>query len=456
MGVVDRDAGLIYVPDFVNNRVQVFDLDGNFVEKWGSAGNKPGQFVNPTVITLDADGNLWIGEASNGSGARVQKLDPHGNYLGAIGVDGELAGEPYRFTEAWGLAFDAQGNLFVCDYWTNTIIIFDPDLNKIGEIHDVPGAGPLNVPIGLTFDDAGYLYVVDGANNRVLKLETPAHRLIAIRTQPEAAVVSTTAASLYLPVRRFTTAAGRETLELGRRRTIIAIVTRSQVPDVGNRTGIEQWRKCEPTTSSSSAADRPAACWPTASPPTPIAPCSSSRPDPTTAPIPPIGRKSSCTPRPRRSNRTPGDCATPAAAPFCRRAKVLGGQSAVNACYWIRGSAADYDQWEALGNPGWGFEGLLPYFRKAESDPLGGPLHGTDGPVAIDREQNWSPGDAAWVEAAANLGLEEIVDINGAPEQFPSVGPAAKNLIEGVRASSVMSYLNPVRSRPNLTVRRKP
>ncbi len=138
---------------------------------------------------------------------------------------------------------------------------------------------------------------------------------------------------------------------------------------------------------------------------------------------------------------------------FLPRARVLGGQSAVNACYWIRGSAADYDAWEALGNPGWGFDGLLPYFRQAESDPLGGSLHGTDGPVPIFREQNWSPGDAAFVEAAANLGLEEIDDINGAPEQFPSVGPAAKNLIDSARASGVMTYLNPVRHRPNLTTR---
>ena len=103
----------------------------------------------------------------------MQKFDPHGNYLGVIGADGGLTGDSHRFTEVPGLTFDAQGNLFVCDYWTNTIVIFDPALNKIGEIHDVPGAGSLNVPIGLTFDDEGYVYVADGMNNRVLKLEIP-------------------------------------------------------------------------------------------------------------------------------------------------------------------------------------------------------------------------------------------------------------------------------------------
>jgi choline dehydrogenase len=61
------------------------------------------------------------------------------------------------------------------------------------------------------------------------------------------------------------------------------------------------------------------------------------------------------------------------------RARIVGGTSTINACVWLRGSAADYDGWAALGNPGWSFADLLPYFKRAETDPLGGPLHGTDG-----------------------------------------------------------------------------
>lgn len=138
---------------------------------------------------------------------------------------------------------------------------------------------------------------------------------------------------------------------------------------------------------------------------------------------------------------------------FLPRARVIGGASAVNACYWIRGSKADYDAWEALGNTGWGFENLLPFFRMAESDPLGGPLHGTDGLVPIYRAADWSAGDAAFVEAAAAaLGLEEIEDINGAAGQFPSVGPAPRNIGDGMRVSGAMSYLAPARNRPNLTL----
>ena len=134
------------------------------------------------------------------------------------------------------------------------------------------------------------------------------------------------------------------------------------------------------------------------------------------------------------------------------RARVIGGSSAVNACYWVRGSALDFDRWRDLGNPGWGFDDLLPYFRRAETDPLGGPLHGTDGPVTVWRVQDWSAGDLAVMEAAVALGLERVDDINGAREQVPSVGPVPKNLVGYDRLNAALSYLRPVRHRPNLRV----
>lgn len=134
------------------------------------------------------------------------------------------------------------------------------------------------------------------------------------------------------------------------------------------------------------------------------------------------------------------------------RAKVIGGSSAVNACYWIRCSGTDFDHWESLGNSGWGFEGLLPYMKKAESDPLGGPLHGTDGPVQVWRHDDWSAADLAYIEAAKSLGLSEVDDINGDPVQIPSVGPVPKNIVDGVRFNSALSYLNPIRGRSNLTI----
>ena len=136
------------------------------------------------------------------------------------------------------------------------------------------------------------------------------------------------------------------------------------------------------------------------------------------------------------------------------RARVVGGSSTVNACYWLRGSAADYDGWAALGNPGWSFAELLPWFRRAEADPLGGPLHGTDGPVPVFRaaEADLTTVDRAFLAAARALGVPDQADFNGAPAQRPGVGPMPKNLAGGVRMNAAFTYLNQARARPNLTL----
>lgn len=136
------------------------------------------------------------------------------------------------------------------------------------------------------------------------------------------------------------------------------------------------------------------------------------------------------------------------------RAKVVGGTSTINACLWLRGSAADYDGWAALGNPGWSFTELLPYFQRAEADPLGGPLHGTDGPVPVSRvaEADLSLVDRAFVAAAEALDFPHLADLNGDPVQRPGVGPAPKNVAGGVRMNAAFTYLAPARPRPNLTL----
>jgi choline dehydrogenase len=136
------------------------------------------------------------------------------------------------------------------------------------------------------------------------------------------------------------------------------------------------------------------------------------------------------------------------------RARVVGGSSTINACVWLRGSAADYDDWAARGNPGWGFTELLPYFRRAEADPLGGPLHGIDGPVPVFRvaEAELSPLDQAFVATANALGYPWVADLNGDSEQHPSVGPTPRNVAGDVRMNAAFTYLAPARPRPNLTL----
>jgi choline dehydrogenase len=136
------------------------------------------------------------------------------------------------------------------------------------------------------------------------------------------------------------------------------------------------------------------------------------------------------------------------------RARVVGGNSTINASVWLRGSAADYDGWAACGNPGWGFADLLPYFRRSETDPLGGPLHGTDGPVPVFRvpEADLSPLDRAFVAAAKSLGYPWAADLNGDGAQHPSVGLTPRNVADDVRMSAAFTYLAPARPRPNLTI----
>lgn len=128
---------------------------------------------------------------------------------------------------------------------------------------------------------------------------------------------------------------------------------------------------------------------------------------PTRTPGPPT----CATRRPSGPTPTPGGylhAGRPADRPLpLARAEVVGGSSTTDACFWPRGSAADHDAWAALGNPGWSFADLLPFFRGADADPLGGPFHGTDGPVPVHRadEGDLNPIDLAYADAARALGL---------------------------------------------------
>jgi choline dehydrogenase len=136
------------------------------------------------------------------------------------------------------------------------------------------------------------------------------------------------------------------------------------------------------------------------------------------------------------------------------RGRVVGGTSTMNGCIWMRGSAADYDEWAARGNPGWGFDDLLPWFQKAETDPLGGELHGTNGPVPVSRvpASQWTPLDRALVGSANELGFATVADLNGGREQSTGVGPTPKNVLDGIRFNGALSYLASARNRSNLTI----
>ncbi len=137
-----------------------------------------------------------------------------------------------------------------------------------------------------------------------------------------------------------------------------------------------------------------------------------------------------------------------------RRGKLLGGTSAVTR-FAVRGSPADYDGWADLGNEGWGFEDVLPYFLRLESDAdFGGrPWHGDNGPIPIDRYRERQPTDvgAAALEAMRQVGFPPVEDHNrpGAV----GAGRMPMNSRDGIRVTTADAYLPFGGTPPNLTIR---
>jgi choline dehydrogenase len=136
---------------------------------------------------------------------------------------------------------------------------------------------------------------------------------------------------------------------------------------------------------------------------------------------------------------------------YLPRAKVLGGCSSMNAMVYIRGNRADYDEWAAMGGEGWGYDDVLPYFRRSEDNERGEDrYHGTGGPLPVREGRSMNPLTSAFVEAAKQAGHEENPDFNGARQEgFGRYQTTQRN---GMRASTSVSYLHPAMARENLTV----
>ena len=136
------------------------------------------------------------------------------------------------------------------------------------------------------------------------------------------------------------------------------------------------------------------------------------------------------------------------------RGKIIGGSSSINYCFAMRGRPSDHDAWEALGNRGWSYEDLLPFYKAMESFPLGEEKwHGRDGLYKLS-QYTWddlTPAAEASIEAFQKLGYSRIEDLNAPGE--PGFGLAPLSAVDGVRQSTALTYLNPARGRDNLTVR---
>ncbi|CAK9825472.1 Glucose dehydrogenase [FAD, quinone] [Anthophora retusa] len=135
------------------------------------------------------------------------------------------------------------------------------------------------------------------------------------------------------------------------------------------------------------------------------------------------------------------------------RGKVLGGSSVLNAMLYVRGNKKDYDTWEEMGNPGWNYENVLPYFKKSENMTIEeyrhSPYHNTNGPLTVENFKYYSSVTQTLIKAGKEMGYE-VVDING-PSQtgFTFSHGTLRN---GLRCSTAKAFLRPAARRKNLHI----
>jgi choline dehydrogenase len=138
---------------------------------------------------------------------------------------------------------------------------------------------------------------------------------------------------------------------------------------------------------------------------------------------------------------------------FQPRGKALGGSSAINAMIYARGHPSDYDRWAELGNPGWAFDDVLPYFVKSEANAIhrDSPLHGTDGPLHVTNLRSPSPLNEVFLDACRSQGIPFNTDLNG--PQHHGCYHVQVTQKDGERHSTAAAFIHPNLDRPNLDVR---
>jgi choline dehydrogenase len=132
------------------------------------------------------------------------------------------------------------------------------------------------------------------------------------------------------------------------------------------------------------------------------------------------------------------------------RGKVLGGSSSINGLVYIRGQKEDFDHWRQLGNPGWSYDDVLPYFKRAE-DQARGPdaYHGAGGPLSVGDSARHELVEA-YIQACLDLGIPRNDDFNGPVQE--GAGYFQLTNRKGFRCSAAVAYLRPAKKRPNLRI----
>jgi choline dehydrogenase len=134
------------------------------------------------------------------------------------------------------------------------------------------------------------------------------------------------------------------------------------------------------------------------------------------------------------------------------RGKGLGGSSAINGMIYIRGHRNDFDNWRNLGNPGWGYDDVLPYFKAIEHNERGADAYrGVGGPLWISDPAVRMASSVDFIESARRFGIPRTEDLNG--ELHDGVGFMQHTIRDGQRQSAYVAFVKPILHRPNLTVR---
>ncbi|MBL1176782.1 GMC family oxidoreductase [Pantanalinema sp. GBBB05] len=136
---------------------------------------------------------------------------------------------------------------------------------------------------------------------------------------------------------------------------------------------------------------------------------------------------------------------------FCSRGKVLGGSSSINFMMYVRGNPHDYDHWQSLGNPGWSYQDVLPYFKKSEHQQRGiSEFHGVNGELSVTDILSPAAASQRFIDACVAMGYDYNLDFNEAQQE--GAGLYQLTVKEGKRHSAATAFLLPILQRPNLIV----
>lgn len=136
---------------------------------------------------------------------------------------------------------------------------------------------------------------------------------------------------------------------------------------------------------------------------------------------------------------------------YVPRGRMLGGSSSINGTAFVRGQAQDYDTWAQMGNRGWSYDDVLPFFKRMESYEGGDDaFRGRDGPLRVTNPDSQDPLLSALIAAAGETGIEHNPDYNGA--QQDGIAMSQATISNGRRMSTAHCYLDPIRKRQNLRI----